>query len=209
MGRNAHAALAALVLSVAFLVWPALASARPGVAAPPVGIRFATLPGLQTGPAPWGPGSSSPLHARLARLGLPILTEEQLETHIHAHLDVYVHGVHVPVPPLVGIDVVDRFLTVLHTHDASGVVHIESASSVPYVLGMFFGVWGVRLDARCIGRYCGDSAARLRAFVGGRAYHGDPSAIILREREEIVLTYGTKAQLPDPVPVRFAFAQGL
>jgi hypothetical protein len=98
---------------------------------------------------------------------------------------------------------------VLHTHDDSGVVHIESASSVPYVLGTFFGVWGVRLNARCIGRYCADSTARLRVFVGGRPYRGDPSAIILREREEIVLAYGTKAQLPRPVPVRYAFERGL
>jgi hypothetical protein len=117
--------------------------------------------------------------------------------------------VHVPVPPLVGIDIVDQFLTVLHTHDPSGVVHIESASSQPYELGTFFGVWGVGLGSSCIGRYCTGPKARLRVYLGGKAYTGNPAGIVLREHEEIVLAYGSKAQLPKPLPARYAFAPGL
>lgn len=209
MSTRAHAVLAALVLAVAILALPASGSARPMVASPGVGIDYAKLPGLQTGPAPWGPGSSSLLRARLDRLDLPVLTQEQLDYHIHVHLDVYVRGVHIPVPALVGIDVVDQFLTVLHTHDPSGVVHIESASSKPYALGKFFGVWGVRLNASCLGRYCSGPKAQLRAYLGGKPFAGNPAGIVLREHEEIVLAYGTRAQLPKPVPARFAFQPGL
>jgi hypothetical protein len=209
MSTRAHAALAVIVLAVAIFASPAGGSARPLVAPPPVGIDFARLPGLQTGPAPWTAGSGSLLRARLDRLDLPVLSQEQLDTHIHVHLDIFVRGVHVPVPPLVGIDVVDRFLTVLHTHDPSGVVHIESARSTPYELGAFFGVWGVLLNARCLGRYCTSPKAKFRAYLGGKPYTGNPAAIVLRERQEIVLTYGTKAQLPTPVPVRYGFPPGL
>lgn len=209
MSTRAHAALSALVLALAVFGSPASGSARPLVAAPPVGIDFSKLPGLQTGPAPWTSGSNSLMRARLDRLDLPTLSAEQLDYHLHAHLDIYVRGVHVPVPPLVGIDVVDQELTVLHTHDPSGVVHVESASSRPYALGKFFGVWGLRLNASCIGRYCGGPRARLRVYVGGKPYTGNPAAIILREHEEIVLAYGSKAQLPRPVPTRFAFEPGL
>ena len=116
---------------------------------------------------------------------------------------------HVPVPANVGIDFVDEFLTVLHTHDTSGVVHIESARPDPYALGKFFGVWGVRLDASCIGRYCTTPKARLRTYLGGTPYKGNPASIVLRAHEEIVLAYGTKAQLPRPVPARYAFGPGL
>jgi hypothetical protein len=209
MSKRAHAALAALILAVAIFASPAIGSARTWVASPPVGIDFAALPGLQTGPAPWTAGSGSLLRARLDRLNLPVLTQEQLEYHIHVHLDVFIRGAHVPVPPLVGIDIADRFLTVLHTHDPSGVVHIESASSKPYELGTFFGVWGVRLTTSCIGRYCTGPKARLRAYLGGKAYTGNPAGIVLGEHEEIVLAYGTRAQLPKRVPARYAFAPGL
>jgi hypothetical protein len=209
MSKPAYAVLAALVLAVAILAVPASGSAQPLVAVPGVGIDFAKLPGLQTGPAPWAAGSGSLLRARLDRLGLPVLSQEQLDYHIHAHLDIYVRGRHVTVPALVGIDVVDQFLTVLHTHDPTGVIHIESASPDPYQLGKFFGVWGVRLNASCIGRYCGGPKAQLRAYLGGKPYAGNPAAIVLREHEEIVIAYGTKAQLPPRVPATFAFAPGL
>ncbi|MDX6567728.1 MAG: hypothetical protein QOH15_306 [Gaiellales bacterium] len=209
MSNRAHVALAALVLAVAILASPATGSARPVVASPGVGIDFSKLPGLQTGPAPWTANADSLVRARLDRLGLPVLTAEQLAYHIHVHLDVYIRGVHIPVPAYVGIDFVDQFLTVLHTHDTSGVVHIESASPKPYALGKFFGVWGVRLTASCIGRYCTGPSARLRTYLGGKPYTGNPASIVLRPHEEIVLAYGTKAQLPRPLPAKYAFAPGL
>jgi hypothetical protein len=206
MSNRVQAVVAALLLMFAV---PAGVSAHMRVASPGVGIDFAKLPGLQTGPAPWRAGSGSLLRARLDRLDLPVLTAEQLDYHIHVHLDVYVRGVHIPVPALVGIDIVDQFLTVLHTHDPSGVVHIESASSKPYTLGKFFGVWGVRLNASCLGRYCNGTKARVRAYLGGKPWTGDPASIVLREHEEIVVAYGSKAQLPKPLPARFAFQPGL
>jgi len=209
MSNRVHAAFAALVLAVVVFSSPAAGSARPLVASPGVGIDFTKLPGLQTGPVPWSAGSGPLLRARLDRLDLPVLTAEQLDYHIHVHLDVYVRGVHIPVPPLVGINIVDEYLTVLHTHDPSGVVHIESASSAPYSLGKFFGVWGVRLNSSCIGRYCTGPKARLRAYLGGKPFTGNPASIVLREHEEIVLAYGTKGQLPHPVPPRFGFQPGL
>jgi hypothetical protein len=209
MSNRAHAALAALILATVALAMPATGAARTRVAAPPVGIDYAKLPGLQTGPTPWASGSGSLLRARLDRLELPVLTQEQLDYHIHVHLDIFVRCTRVVVPPLVGIDIVDQFLTVLHTHDPSGVVHVESASPKPYALGKFFGVWGVRLNASCIGRYCTGPKARLRVYLGGKPYTGDPAGIVLREHEEIVLTYGTKAQLPPRLPARYAFAAGL
>ena len=209
MSNRAHAALAALILAAVALAVPATGAARTRVAAPPVGIDYAKLPGLQTGPAPWAADSGSLLRPRLDRLDLPVLTREQLDYHIHVHLDIFVQGTRVVVPPLVGIDIVDQFLTVLHTHDPSGVVHVESASPKPYALGKFFGVWGVRLNASCIGRYCTGPKARLRVYLGGKPYTGDPAGIVLREHEEIVLTYGTKAQLPPRLPARYAFAAGL
>ena len=46
--------------------------------------------------------------------------------HIPVHLDVFVDGRHVQVPMNIGINDAQGFLTSLHTHDATGIVHIES-----------------------------------------------------------------------------------
>ena len=81
------------------------------------------------------------------------LTNEGQVLHIHQHLDIFVNGKHEPVPQGVGI-YAGQFLTELHTHDPTGIIHVESPVAKHFDLGQFFGVWGVRLNARCIGGYC-------------------------------------------------------
>jgi hypothetical protein len=77
------------------------------------------LPGLQTGPAPWG-ANTADLAARLRAIGLPPLSAtEGTAVHIHQHLDIYVDGRPVPVPALIGIDPAVGFAP-LHVHDTSG-----------------------------------------------------------------------------------------
>ncbi|HEY1479597.1 MAG TPA: hypothetical protein VGF46_06185 [Gaiellales bacterium] len=209
MSNRIHGALAVLAALVALLALPAAGSARPSVASPGVGINYSTLPGLQTGAVPWAADDGKTLRARLDRLGLPVLGAEQLDYHIHAHLDIYVRGVQIPVPALVGIDVVDEFLTVLHTHDATGIVHIESATNHHYQLGDFFGVWGVRLSGTCIGSYCARQSAKVRVWVNGKPYTKNPAGIVMREHDEIVLSVGTKGDLPNPIPKRYKWQAGL
>jgi hypothetical protein len=205
--RLSIAVVSLLGLAVA-LALPAASAAHPAVASPGVGIDYAKLPGLQTGSVPWTPDDGNTLRARLDRLGLPVLGAEQLDYHIHAHLDIYVRGVKIPVPALVGIDVTEEFLTVLHTHDASGIVHIESATNHHYQLGDFFGVWGVRLTGSCIGSYCARKQAIVRTYVNGKPYKGNPAGIVMHEHDEIVLSVGTKADLPKPIPSRYAWQAG-
>ena len=52
------------------------------------------------------------------------------------------------------------FITEIHTHQPDGVIHVESGQDRPYTLGQLFGEWSVRLNARCVGRYCGGSQGR-------------------------------------------------
>ena len=59
-------------------------------------------------------------------------------------------GAKVTVPAGIGFEVSNgkvTGLTVLHTHDTSGVIHIESAANKPYTLGQVFTEWGVALNA--------------------------------------------------------------
>src|SRR6188472_1495605 len=141
------------------------------------------------------------------QLAVPALDREGTALHIHAHLDVFVHGRRVAVPAGIGIG--PDFISPLHTHDASGVVHVESPDVRAFTLGEVFGVWGVRLTPRCLGGYCASGADRLRVYVGGRELTGDPRLLHLAPHSEIVVAFGTPWQLPRPLPSRFAFAPGL
>jgi hypothetical protein len=166
---------------------------------------MASLPGVLTTPPPW-PANARKLQQRLRAIGLDPLTQEGQVLHIHQHLDLAVNGRRVTVPANIGIDSSQSFLAALHTHDNTGIMHVESPTAASYTLGQFFAVWGVRLDARCIGGLCARGAKRLRAWVNGKAVAADPTRIILAEHQEIVLAYGTAAQVPDPLPKSYDFA---
>jgi hypothetical protein len=167
----------------------------------------AALPGTQTGPAPWG-ANTADLAARLRAIGLPPLNPiEGTAVHIHQHLDIYVDGRKVPVPALIGIDPAVGFAP-LHVHDTSGVIHVESPTVRSYTLGQFFGVWGVRLTPSCLGGYCTGGGRRLRVYVNGTLDQADPTTLVLEPHQEILIAYGTPAQVPSPIPASYRFPPG-
>jgi hypothetical protein len=170
-------------------------------------IQFTRGPSSPSANAPWG-ASRKHLRERLSKLGLPALPVEGKALHTHQHLDVYLNGRHVAVPADVGIAPDRRFFSPLHTHDRTGIVHVEAPVPGAYTLGQFFGVWGVPLSARCIGTYCAGDGRTLRAFVDGRRVGGDPARIPLRRHAEIVLALGTRADLPTKIPSSYDFPDG-
>jgi hypothetical protein len=161
------------------------------------------LAGLQTGPAPWNPGLDT-LPDRLDPVGVHALTTEGEVLHIHQHLDIFVNGKHEPVPQGVGI-YDGQFLTELHTHDATGIMHVESPVAKHFDLGQFFGVWGVRLNGDCVGGYC-RQVTPWTVYVNGQAYSGDPAALVLGEHQEIAFVIGTP---PRKIPSSYKFPAGL
>jgi len=164
-------------------------------------INWAAIPGLQTGPPPWD-NSSAVLADRLPILGLDALGAEGEVIHIHQHLDIYVNGKKVTVPALIGIDTAGQFLTQVHTHDTTGIVHVESPSHRTFTLGLFFGEWGVKLTSKCLGTYC----SGLKWWVNGTKMTGNPAQLVLKSHQEIVLAIG---KAPSPVPSSYKFPAGL
>jgi hypothetical protein len=174
---------------------------RPAVIAHGQPIDWAGVPQLQTTAPPWS-SESALLPARLQPSGLHELTMEGTALHIHEHLDLYVNGRHVTVPALVGIDEEAGFLTELHTHDASGIIHVESPVQRAFTLGQFFCEWGVKLNAKCLGPYQG----RLSWWVNGVRMNGDPARLVLSQHQEIAIAAGRP---PAAVPSAYAFPIGL
>src|SRR6185369_5291791 len=118
-----------------------------GSSAGPPSVPPDRLPGQLVGFAPWS-ANVRLLRRRLTAIGLPALDAEGTALHIHQHLDIYVNGRRVPLPAGIGIDELDGFISPLHTHDTSGVIHVESPKVETFTLGQFFAVWGVRLTPR-------------------------------------------------------------
>lgn len=164
------------------------------------------LPGLLTGDAPWGRNTDK-LKARLEAIGLPALPREAVDFHIHQHLDIYVNGKPVEVPPEIGINEQEGFISELHTHDTRGVIHVESPQKQDFFLGQFMDIWGVRFDRNQLGGYAASGDKKLRVYVNGQPFGGDPRQLKLEGRQEIAIVYGTDAEIPNPVPATFAFTR--
>ncbi len=163
----------------------------------------ASLPGLQTGPAPWLPEIDN-LLSRLKAINLPALYEEGNALHIHQHLDIIINGKPVTVPSGIGINQIARFISPLHTHDVSGVMHVESDVKRDFTLGQFFDVWGLRFSKSCVGAYCAKGADTLRVFVNGKPVSNNPRNLVLREHQEIAVVYGpATAKVSVPSSYRF------
>ena len=88
-------------------------------------------------------------------------------------------------------------------------VHVESPTQRNFSLGEFFDVWGVLFTPTCIGAYCNAGNERLQVFANGKVVTGNPRQLMLVEHEEIVVTFGTPDQIPQPYPASYQFPTGL
>ncbi len=89
----------------------------------------------------------------------------------------------------------------LHTHDRSGVIHIEapaSQSETAFTLGDFFDVWGQPLDSTHVANLALTPSQTLVVFLDGQRYGGDPRSVPLRPHAQITLEI--TPPLVDPPP---------
>jgi hypothetical protein len=168
-----------------------------------------SLRGILTGPAPW-PNNSAYLAARLSADALPPLSAtEGVVLHIHQHIDIFIRGHAAQVPANIGIVTSPSVLFApIHTHDATGIIHVESPVVRDFSLGEFFDVWGVRFTSTCIGGYCDGGNERLQVFASGKVVTFDPRRLKLIAHEEIVVTFGSPDQIPTPYPITYRFPVG-
>jgi hypothetical protein len=92
--------------------------------------------------------------------------------HVHAHLAIIKDGNMLAVPAYIGLPSC-TYLT--HTHDATGVIHVEADSYRLLTLGQFFQVWGEPLTSANIAGLTGET---VRVFV-----NDDTSLVELPESE--------------------------
>ncbi|MEO6536663.1 MAG: hypothetical protein ABIT47_03130 [Candidatus Paceibacterota bacterium] len=165
----------------------------------------ASLPGIQTGMGPWEVETPN-LLGRLKAIGLPALAAEGNVLHIHQHLDLIINGQPMIIPSHIGVNEVAGFISPLHSHDTTGIIHVESNVVRDFTLGEFFDIWGVELTADCLGGYCNTGSATMRIYSNGTLYSGSPRDLVLTAHQEIVFSYGSTT--PTTIPTTYAFPAG-
>jgi hypothetical protein len=141
--------------------------------------------------------------------GLPVAgiscdAMEGQRIHIHQHLLILDHGTSVPVPSDVGRPASNQCLYWLHTHTPDGVIHIESPANRTFTLGDFFAIWGQPLSETRAASAAAKPGAKLKVWVDGKPYAGDPAKIPLVAHADIVIEAGP----PYPAPTKFTDWQG-
>ena len=131
--------------------------------------------------------------------------------HVHTHLAIYFNGKQMQVPEYIGFapNLAGGCLYWIHTHDASGIIHIEAPDLVPgpgstykyFSLGILFDIWGQPLDRNNVAGLVGP----VTAYVNGAKYDGDLKSIPLRAHQQIVLEVGS----PVVPPPNYAFPVGV
>lgn len=146
--------------------------------------------GTTRGTPPWP--APRALESRAEAAGLSNVWGERLAEHVHTHLTILDGDEPVTVPGNVGHSDAQRFAAQLHTHDTSGIVHVESPTRETFTLGQFFDEWDVRLDAWHVGGLRG----QLTVWVDGHRYLGNPRSIALEDRRQVVLAVTTIGEVP-------------
>ena len=144
--------------------------------------------------------------------------------HVHVYVGLYVNGKQVAIPDQIGMfqpgppqdgytDTATCFYYV-HTHDASGLIHLESPESADVSASLFtlqnlFDVWGMNVGPNNFGPFTG----AVRIFIGRAKlgtttvspssyteYLGDPNAIALYSHQAIWFEVGPPYYTPPYIP---------
>ena len=123
--------------------------------------------------------------------------------HIHAKLDIFINGKNFTLPALIGIT--NYCFYWMHTHDESGIVHIESPIQKTFTLGQFFDIWKQKFSNNQILNNTVDANHPLNVYVNGTKV---PSGTNFRDinihaHDVIAIVYG---KTPSSIPAKADFS---
>jgi hypothetical protein len=175
-------------LAVAVVVLTAVAAAHASSSVVPTPIGPGAL---------YHPGPRGPLFAG-GRAIAGLACSRATERRAGAHLELFVRGLVVLLPAGIGIapplhmagpiQVAGVCSYPARTREPTGV--IEAVAGSRMTVGDFFAIWGQPVGLRRLAGFRAVGVERVRAWVDGRAWPGDPRSIPLRRHTEIVLELG-------------------
>jgi hypothetical protein len=144
--------------------------------------------------------------------------------HVHVYVGLYVAGKQVAIPDQIGMyqpgPISNGYTNTatcfyyIHTHDASGMVHLEAPQNAAVSTSLFtlqnvFDIWGMTVGPNNFGPFTG----KVRIFIGQAKlgttivkpssyseYFGDPNAIALYSHQAIWFEVGPPYNVPPYIP---------
>lgn len=191
----------------------ACSTATPG---PATAVPTTATAARPVAPAPLATPTGWELNAkgsadRVKASGLEVLNAEGAAEHFHAHLEVFVDGKAVTIPADLGFsftaDGKPNGISALHTHDESGIIHIEApVAGESYTLGQLLTEWGVLDGADQTPGSPHSALTDWSVAVNGTKQSAPVRDIVLKAHDEIVLYHGAT---PSPLPTAFKFPDGV
>ena len=109
--------------------------------------------------------------------------------HIHPVLKIFINGKEHVIPANIGIQ--PGCMNSLHTHDASGTLHVEAPEKRDFTLADFFAVWNQPFTPDQILDYKVDATHQIRVTVNG-AQVDTYENTILRDKDQVIVSYESK-----------------
>jgi hypothetical protein len=119
---------------------------------------------------------------------VPCGPTEVFERHDHAHLTIVVRGQIRQVPANIGITATQ--ICWLHTHDPSGVIHMEAGDDRTLALGDFFALWRQTRGQTALDAEPARTGETIQTTVNQQAFSLAPERIVLSAHQDIVIQLG-------------------
>lgn len=140
--------------------------------------------------------SSSSPYPELTINGIECDIVEHLTFHTHTNLTMIVDEKQQKIPAGIGI-IPTKCIYWLHTHDDSGLIHIESPINQSFTLGQFFNIWNIfdsTNSSALDGILAGDYTGSVDTFVNGMNQSDiDYAGVQLKDKDEITLHFGNSS----------------
>lgn len=106
--------------------------------------------------------------------------------HIHPHLKIVVNGTEQIIPADIGINTL--CMNALHTHDKTGLIHVESPAKKDFTLGDFFAVWNKEFNKNQILDYKTDDTHTITLTVNSQPVDSYENTI-MNDKDDIIIEY--------------------
>ena len=117
---------------------------------------------------------------------MDIGSHSNLALHIHQQLSITINGEAVDIPANIGIET--DIMRPIHTHDASGKIHVEGTCERDFTLQELFAVWGKTFNSSCIMDSCVDDTHTLKMYVNG-VESLQYETLVLKDEDSIEIVY--------------------
>lgn len=138
----------------------------------------------------WADYSKNPSSSKTNReVALACTTDMATQFHVHPKLEIMINGQKQEIPANLGVGL--SCMNALHTHDSSGVIHVESPEKRDFTLSDFFAVWNKTYSKDRVLDYKVDATHVIRETVNGQEVQNYENTI-LRDKDQIVIYYEEK-----------------